>query len=97
MDGLDRLYDIKRPGPARRLTAEQLAELKADLIAGPQKQGFESGMWTGKLVVRHVLNKYHRASLTRGSWGGWQTIWKGAPRSSDTGRPCGRCPWCGGT
>ena len=58
VDGLDRLYDIKRPGPARRLTAEQLAELKADLIAGPQKHGFESGMWTGKLVVRHVLNKY---------------------------------------
>ena len=58
-DGLDRLYDIKRPGPARRLTAGQLAGLKEDLMAGPQKHGFESSdMWTGKLVVRYVLDKY---------------------------------------
>ena len=62
-DGLDRLYDIKRPGPARRLTAEQLAELKADLIAEPQRHGFESGMWTGKLVIRHVLDKYAGVSV----------------------------------
>ena len=47
-DELDRLYDIKSPGPARMLTAGQLAELKKDLIAGPQAQGFESNPWTGK-------------------------------------------------
>ena len=57
--GLDNIYDIKRPGPARRLTEEQLAALKADLIAGPQKHGFESSMWTGKLVAEHVRRKYN--------------------------------------
>ena len=56
--GLDRLYDIKRPGPARRLTAEQLAELKGDLIAGPQAQGLGPGLWTGEMAAGHVLSKY---------------------------------------
>ncbi len=58
-DGLDRLYDTKRPGVPRRLAARHLAELKEDLMAGLQKHGFESGMWTGKLVVEHVRRKYH--------------------------------------
>ena len=57
-DSLDSLYDIKRKGPARRLTEEQLAELKEDLIADPQENGFESSLWTGKMVARHVKNKY---------------------------------------
>ena len=56
--GLDRLHDAKRQGPARRLAEGQLAELKEDLMAGPQEHDFESGMWTGKMVVRHVLNRY---------------------------------------
>ena len=57
-NSLDSLYDIKRKGPARRLTEEQLAELKEDLIAGPQENGFESSLWTGKMVAKHVKNKY---------------------------------------
>lgn len=57
-DGLDGLYDIKRQGPARKLTDKQLAELREDLLAGPQAHGFESNLWTGKTAARHVLNKY---------------------------------------
>ena len=34
----------KHPGAACKLKPEQLAELKEDLIAGPTKCGFESGM-----------------------------------------------------
>ena len=62
---LDRLYDIKRQGPARRLTGEQLAELKEDLIAGPQANGFESSSWTGKMMARHVKNKYDISYVPR--------------------------------
>ena len=57
-NSLDSFYDIKRKGPTRRLTEEQLAELKEDLIAGPQENGFESSLWTGKMVAKHVKNKY---------------------------------------
>ena len=57
--GLERLYDIPPPGLPRRLSSKQLADLRADLIAGLQKHGFESEMWTGKMVVEHVRRKYN--------------------------------------
>ena len=63
--GLDRLHDAKRPGPARRPTAGQLAELKEGLVAGPQEHGFESGTWTGKMMVGHVLNRYEVQCVPR--------------------------------
>ena len=57
-DGLDGLHDVRRPGPARRLSDGQLAELKEDLIAGPQAHGLGSHTWTGKMVAGHVRKKY---------------------------------------
>ena len=56
--GPGRPCDTGRPGPARKLTAEQLAELKEDPMAGPQAHGFGSSLWTGRLVARHVPRKY---------------------------------------
>ena len=56
--GLERLYDISPPGLSRKLSPEQIAELRADLIAGPQKHGFESEMWTGRMMAEHVRRKY---------------------------------------
>ena len=46
------------PGLSRKLSPKQIAELRADLIAGPQKHGFESEMWTGRMMVEHVRRKY---------------------------------------
>ena len=56
--GPGRPCDIRRPGPARRLAAEQPAEPKGDPMAGPQAQGLGSGLWTGRMVARHVPSKY---------------------------------------
>ena len=56
--GLERLYDISPPGLSRKLSPEQIAEIRADRIAGPQKHGFESEMWTGRMMAEHVRRKY---------------------------------------
>jgi len=32
--------------------------LRGDLIAGPRSCGFESGMWTAKLLIPHIKKKY---------------------------------------
>ena len=46
------------PGLSRRLSPEHIAELRANLIAGPQKHDFESEMWTGRMMVEHTRRKY---------------------------------------
>jgi len=51
-------YDIVNPGTPSRPDGEQLSQLKADLVAGPQSCGFESGMWTAKLMIPHIKKKY---------------------------------------
>ena len=56
--GLDRLHDAKRSGPPRLLDAAQLAGIREDLLAGPRKLGFETDMWTGKILVEHVRGKH---------------------------------------
>jgi len=56
--GLEALYDKKAHGAPSRLSQEQLAELRADIVAGTNACGFESGVWTGKLVYEHIKNKF---------------------------------------
>jgi len=56
--GLEALYDKKAHGAQSRLSQEQLAELRADIVAGTNACGFESGAWTGKLLSEHVKNKF---------------------------------------
>ena len=56
--GLAGRYHDKHPGAACKLKPEQLAELKEDLIAGPTKCGFESGMWTVPMIIVHVHAKF---------------------------------------
>ena len=51
-------YDEKRPGAVPKLDAAQTAQLRADLVAGPYKCGFESGLWTGLLLVEHIRRKF---------------------------------------
>lgn len=57
-DGLDRLHDIKRPGPPRRLDAAQMAGILEDLLAGPRRLGFETDVWTGKILAEHIKRKH---------------------------------------
>ena len=38
--GLERLYDMSKPGLPRRLSPKQLADFREDLTAGSQKHGF---------------------------------------------------------
>ena len=51
-------YDEQMPGAPSRLDAQQLEGLKGDLMAGPQECGFESGLWTAKLLAAHIRKKY---------------------------------------
>lgn len=45
-------------GAPRRPAAGQLVGPRKDPMAGPQRRGLGSGMWTGKLVAGHVRRKY---------------------------------------
>jgi len=56
--GVGGRYDIVNPGTPGRLDAAQLGQLKADLIAGPQSCGLESGAWTARLVAEHVRRRF---------------------------------------
>lgn len=56
--GLKGRYHDKHPGATCKLTPEQLVELKEDLVSGPVKCGFDSGMWTAPMVIIHVRNKF---------------------------------------
>ena len=56
--GLDGRYDEKRPGTKPRLDEHQIKQLRADLIAGPDRCGFESGLWTAKLLAEHIRKKF---------------------------------------
>jgi hypothetical protein len=55
-EGLDGLHDRRRPGRPRRLTAEQEAEVKAAVLAGPDIAG---------LLARVQPSRVHLASTSR--------------------------------
>ena len=54
---LERLYDIPKPRLPRKLSPEQLANLREDLMVDLQKHRFESEMQTGKMILKHVRRK----------------------------------------
>ena len=56
------------PGPPCKPDAAQLARLVDELIAGPRSCGFESGVWTAPLVVRHVKETYGVEYADRGMY-----------------------------
>lgn len=57
--GLEGRYPDKQPGAECKLNSTQLEYLREDLIAGPDKCGFESGMWTVPLVIAHTRKKFN--------------------------------------
>ena len=66
--GVTGRYDVMQEGRPCRLTTEQLAQLRGELIAGPRACGFESGMWTCRIVVEHVRRRYGTQYKDRGMW-----------------------------
>jgi len=56
--GITGRHDELKPGRRRRPDEDQLVRLRGDMIAGPRSCGFESGMWTAKLLIPHIKKKY---------------------------------------
>ena len=64
--GISGRHDTPGPGSPCRLDGGQLAQLRTELIAGPRRCGFESGVWTAPLVVQHVKRTYGVPYADRG-------------------------------
>lgn len=68
-DGADGLRTKKAPGAAPRLNEAQLDELTRIVEAGPMEAGFTSGVWTGPMIGRLILDKwgvdYHNHHIPR--------------------------------
>ena len=62
-DGVEGLNKIRMPGPACRLSQEQLQELAQTLLEGPQAQGYETPLWTldriTAVIVKTTGVQYH--------------------------------------
>ena len=56
--GADGLRTEKPPGGAPRLSSEQLEELTRTIERGPIEAGFTSGVWTGPMIGRLILDRY---------------------------------------
>ncbi len=57
-DGLGGIYDETRPGATCKLTPGQMEQLRADLIAGPDRCGFASSLWTAPLLAAHIRKRF---------------------------------------
>jgi transposase len=58
LEGLSRRYSIKQPGRPRKLTDEEIAELKVVLFQPPKEQGLPFKFWTTKLVREFIRGRY---------------------------------------
>lgn len=56
--GADGLRTGKPPGGAPRLRPEQIEELTKIVESGPIEAGFTSGVWTGPMIGRLILDRY---------------------------------------
>lgn len=56
--GLDGLREGERPGRPRSLDARQWDALGKDLRRSPTVFGYETGLWDGKLLSRHLRERY---------------------------------------
>jgi transposase len=56
--GISGLVKGPYPGGRSRLTEEQKAELSGIIAAGPEKAGFDTGVWIAPMVVKLVKDLY---------------------------------------
>ena len=66
--GLGAAYSIKQTGRPKRLTPEQLRDLKKRLNRSPHAAGFEESFWTTRMVVDLVKKKYHALYTPQWMW-----------------------------
>lgn len=62
------ICDQKRDGPECRLNPGQLGRLRVDLIAGPQKCGFDHGIWAARSAVAHIRKRFGVQCAERGMY-----------------------------
>ena len=56
--GLESIVPNSPPGRPSRLSEEQKAELKADVLTSPRELGYEFSNWEGKSVAHHIKQKF---------------------------------------
>jgi len=66
--GLDAAYSIKQTGRPKRLTQEQLRDLRKRLVASPHSSGFRESFWTTRMVVDLVNREYHVLYSSQWMW-----------------------------
>lgn len=59
-DGTNGLVSRRKPGRPCRMTDEQLARLREIVIAGPIAAGFDTGIWTSRLVCQVIQQVFDR-------------------------------------
>jgi len=58
-EGIHRRYNKKKPGRPKKLTDEQLNQLRSVVMNSPQAVGLLFVMWTTKLVQDYILKTYN--------------------------------------
>ncbi|MCY4491673.1 MAG: winged helix-turn-helix domain-containing protein [Thaumarchaeota archaeon] len=56
--GIQGRYEMMREGRSCRLNPKQFAQLYADITAEPNECGFESKVWTCRIIVIHVKKRF---------------------------------------
>ncbi len=62
-EGISRKCNIKQPGRPKRLTDEQIENIKPILPKSPLEQGFPFIIWTTKLVIQLIQMLYNPYSV----------------------------------
>jgi len=58
-EGLDGLRTKPKSGRKKRLTQENLEEIKRDVTEQtPHTYGYNTGTWTGPILIKHIFEKY---------------------------------------
>ena len=63
--GLKSRYDIKKQGRQCWMSAKQLEQLRKDLMQSPERHGFASTVWSTRMIVQYVKNKYGFSYVAR--------------------------------
>jgi putative transposase len=56
--GFEGLSPAKPPGPQSRLSVEQLEEVAQAVENGPEAAGFDSGVWTARMVAEFIRERF---------------------------------------
>lgn len=56
--GLQYLIDDHKPGRPAKLSAEQLSQIRDDILHTPSELGYDQSNWNGKLLSEHILRNF---------------------------------------